>query len=129
MLSAAVKLPLLCFLTTLACLAGCGYPTDPETEKALNTPVVPPGFDVKSVENMRCPQDGSKLHLATRREFNKINDRIGNFKVRKFSDGEPYTDLLEGILVREDGKIGYRIEKHEALLKIDDALILDEKFK
>ena len=90
---------------------------------------MPQGFDVKSVEDMRCPHDGSKLRLATRREFNKINDRIGSFKVRKLSDGEPHTDFVAGILIREDGKIGYRIEKNEAFIKIEDALILDEKFK
>jgi hypothetical protein len=110
-------------------LASCGYRTDPENEKRLNMPVIPAGFDVKTVEKMKCPINGSKLRFATRKEFDQINDRIGNFKVRKASDGEPYTQIIEAILVREDGKIGYRVEKNEALLKAEDALILDEKFK
>jgi hypothetical protein len=110
-------------------LASCGYRTDPENEKRLNMPVIPAGFDVKTVEKMKCSINGSKLRFATRKEFDQINDRIGNFKVRKASDAEPYTQIVEAILVREDGKIGYRVEKNEALLKAEDALILDEKFK
>ncbi len=116
-------------LLMLACLAGCAYRTDPETEERLNTPVVPQGFNVKLVDSLRCLQNGSKVHFATRRELDKINDRIGNFKVRKFDDGEPCTETVDAMLIREDGKIGYRVEKNEAILKIENALILDEKFK
>ena len=109
-----------------ALFTGCGPKLDPATEKDLNTPVVPEGFDEKSVAELKCPLDDVKLRLATKRECIKINDRIGAFKIRTFG-GDVHTQTADAFLIREDGKYAYRIEGTTPILKQDEALILDEK--
>lgn len=113
---------------TLLCLLGCRTGIDPATEKALNAPVKPEGFDEKTIAELKCPDNGAKLRLATRRELEKINDRIGTFDIRTF-DGEILKDMAPALLLREDGKRAYRFDGAKPNLKLGDALLLDKKAK
>jgi hypothetical protein len=101
--------------------------TDPATEKELNTPVVPEGFNEKALEQMNCPENGSRLRFATRKELNNINDRIGAFKMKSWGDAKPQSEPVGAVLVRADNKIGYRVEGTEAILRIEEALVLDDR--
>jgi uncharacterized protein YbaR (Trm112 family) len=108
-------------------ITGCGYRTDRETEKDLAIPVVPEGFDEKRVESLKCPECGSKLRFATKRELASINDRIGSKKKLKTWNGEERVEPVDAVLIRADGKIGYRVDGVIPVLKIEEALVLNEK--
>src|SRR5262245_11448598 len=108
-------------------LVACGYRTDKQTEKDLATPVVPEGFDEQRVDTLKCPENGSKLRFATRRELAGINDRIGSKKKLKTWDGEERGEPVDAVLIRADGKIAYRIDGIVPVLKIEEALVLNEK--
>src|SRR5688500_8632307 len=90
--------------------AGCRSRTDRDTAKDLATPVVPEGFDEKRVDSLKCPENGSKLRLATKRELADINDRIGSKKRMKTWDGEERMEPVDAVLIRADGKIAYRVD-------------------
>lgn len=108
------------------CLLGCRDRVDPEVEKDLNTPVVPEGLTEKILEQCNCPANGSKLRFATKRELAKINDRIGALRIKTW-DGQQRIDSVNAVLIREDHKIGYRIDGPVPILTLNDALVLDEK--
>jgi len=116
------------WFASLVLLAGCVPSLDPATEKDLNSPQVPEGFDEKTVADLKCPINDGKLRLATKREWLKLNDRIGAFKMKTF-DGEVAKKIGDGYLIREDGKYVYRIEGTAPILKQDEAIILDDKKK
>ena len=108
-------------------VAGCRTRSDRDTEKDLATPVVPEGFDEKRVDSLKCPENGSKLRFATKRELADINDRIGSKKKMKTWDGEERREPVDAVLVRADGKIAYRVDGVVPVLKIEEALVLNEK--
>src|SRR5262245_7922250 len=110
----------------LLCIVGCRR-TDPATEKDLATPVVPAGFNEKILDQIKCPENGSKLRFATKRELADIQQRIASEKLKNWFTNSPYKEPVEAVLIRADGKIGYRIDGVEPVLKIEDALVLDEK--
>ena len=107
-------------------LTGCGRRVDPATEKDLNTPVVPDGFNEQMVETLKCPWSQSKLRLATKRDLAKINDRIGALKM-KTVDHEQRISFIDAALIGENGKYAYRIDGVMPVLKPGEALVLDDK--
>ena len=107
-------------------LIGCTR-TDPATEKELAKPVVPDGFDEKALANFKCPENGSKLRLATKKELTRINERIAAQKMKRWFDNSIQEDYVDAVLVREDSKIGYRVDGIVPALTIEEALMLDEK--
>ena len=134
----SVFLTLMIVLTAIGS-AGCRKRVDPETERRLSEPIVPQGLQEGVAERWRCPENNSTLRFATRRELNDINDRIIAKKLKTWFD-EPRTDVVDALLIREDGKIAYRFEYAEdksgkipimkatvPILKIEEALVLDEK--
>lgn len=117
---------LLIALAIFVSLSACRQRVDPETEKDLDTPVVPAGFNEKSLEKIKCPRDGAPLRLATKREVAKINDRIGALKIYTMG-GKQRIDFIDAALLRPDGKLAYRIENAMPLIDLNEALVLDEQ--
>jgi len=105
----------------LLVLCGCRQPANTETDK----PVVPEGFNVKQLDTLVCPENGTKLRFAGKKELDDINGRIGALKLKTW-DGTPRTAFVAAVLIRADGKIGYRVDKTEAIMKIEEALVLDD---
>jgi len=101
--------------------------TDRATEKDLATPVVPEGFDEKSVASLKCPENGSALRLATKKELAEINDRIGGKKIKVWFDGSVRMEFVDAVLIRADGKIGYRLDGALPILRLEEALVLNDK--
>jgi hypothetical protein len=114
--------PLLVLILLLSAL-GCRR-TDPAIEKELAAPVVPEGFNEKTLHQLKCPENGSTLRFATKRELADINQRIGSLKMKTWFDGAPQKELVDAVLIRADGKIGYRVDGVLPVLKIEDALVL-----
>lgn len=105
--------------------AGCRR-TDSATEKDLATPVVPAGFNEKILETRKCPENDSPLRFATKRELDDINQRIGVLKLKLWISGEPRKEPVDAVLIRADGKIGYRVDGVMPILKIEEALVLHD---
>jgi uncharacterized protein YbaR (Trm112 family) len=116
------RLRLLSFLLLFACLPGCRKPVEAE----VNLPVVPEGFDERALDKLRCPEDGSPLRFARRKELNSINDRIGAMKLNTWA-GTAQTQPVEAVLIRADGKVGYRLDQAMPVLRIEEALVLDDR--
>jgi hypothetical protein len=114
------------FLILFLGLLGCKR-TDPATEKDLATPVVPLGFNEKSLDQIKCPENGSTLRFATKRELDDINQRIGVLKLKTWFDNTPRQEPVDAVLIRADGKIGYRVDGVMPILKIEDALVLNDR--
>lgn len=120
-----MKTTCLLSLALLLILAGCRR-ADPAAEKDLATPVLPEGFNEKTLDALKCPENGSSLRFATRRELTNINDRIGGLKMKIWFDKSLQKDNVTAVLIRADGKIGYRVDGGVPILKIEEALVLDE---
>lgn len=115
------KLCLVSISLLTACALGCGGPsTDP-----FEQPVVPDGLDVKAASRLLCPENSSRLRFASKKELDNINGRISAGLQKTWTSRIVETNL-EAALIREDGKIGYRIEKVLPIIQIDEALVLDE---
>lgn len=117
---------LLAFVVLMS-FVGCRTGVDAETEKDLAKPVVPEGFNEKNLHTLKCPENRSKLRFATKRELAHINDRIGGLKMKTWFDGSIQKDLVSAVLIREDGKIAYRVDGIVPILRIEDALVLNDK--
>jgi hypothetical protein len=113
-------------LSLLAGLIGCQR-TDPATAMDLATPVVPQGFNEKSLDQIKCPENGSMLRFATKRELEDINQRIGVLKLMTWFDNSPRKEPVDAVLIRADGKIAYRVDGVLPILKIEEALVLNDR--
>jgi len=111
-LFAIISAVLLTFLT------GCGR-SRPEQ------PVVPPGFNTSLLDILACPENLTRLHLATQREMDAVRERIRAGTLKEWS-GTPVTNTFDGLLIRADGKIAYTIQRGVPVMLIDRALVLDE---
>ena len=108
---------------------GCGYAENPATTEAQSKPVVPPGFNEKMLDALKCPENSSALRLANGKDLSAINGRISAGKMKTWMD-EPVEKTADALLIRADGKIAYRFEDqlpNVPNLKIDDALVLDAR--
>ena len=114
----------LCMIFVLGA-SGCRR-ADPATEKDLATPVVPDGFNEKALDKLSCPENGTKLRFATKKELADINDRIGAMKIKNWFSGAPRTEAVNALLIRADAKIGYRVDGIVPVLRIEEALVLKD---
>lgn len=118
----APRLLLLLALSAIGCRR-----TDLANEKDLATLVIPEGFNDKALAQLKCPENGSTLRFATKRELADINQRIGALQLKTWFDGLPRKELVDAVLIRADGKIGYRLDGVLPVLKIEDALVLNDR--
>ena len=116
------RLILFSFLLLSVCLLGCRKAVDEE----VNPPVVPEGFDERALAKLHCPENGSALRFARRKELDSINDRIGAMKLNTWA-GPAQTQPVEAVLIRADGKVGYRLDQAMPVLRIEEALVLDDR--
>jgi uncharacterized protein YbaR (Trm112 family) len=119
-----MKLPakLLSSFLLCICLLGCKKTIDLDAEQ----PIVPEGFNETLLDILRCPENGSGLRFAKKKELAGINDRVSGKKLKTWA-GTPQTEFVEAVLIRADGKIGYRVDKITPVMLIEEALVLDEK--
>lgn len=121
-------LPMLAFILALAACTRSGH--DPKAQPAqaaaarAGTPVIPAGFDPGLLDILRCPEDLTKLRLATSEELSDLLRRRESGTLRLWS-GAAVAESFDGLLIREDGKIGYRIKDGVPVLLIDEALVID----
>ena len=87
-------------------------------------PVVPVGFDVSMLEILACPEDRSKLRLATRAEFEEIRAKVTMGSVR-YRDGRAAPSKFDGLLIRADGRVAYTIKDGIADMIPDNGIALD----
>lgn len=122
-----------CFLGILAVGLGCDSTSHPVTSgRAAESPkpaampvaVVPDGFDQRLLEILRCPENLTVLRLATRAELDATTERIKARQIKSWG-GKAVTLPIEAMLIRADGKIGYRFEGAAPVMIIEEALVLD----
>lgn len=101
---------------------GCRGAADPDADK----PIVPEGFDEKLLETLKCPENLSPLRFAKKKELADINNRIGALTLKTWA-GPQQLKHLDAVLIRADGKIGYRVDGIVPVMDIMEALVLDEK--
>jgi len=88
------------------------------------TPVAPKGFDVSLLRVLACPEDLSKLRLATGTELDDIRAKVTKGIVR-YRDGRTASSAFEGLLIRADARVGYAIKDGVADMIPDDGLAID----
>jgi uncharacterized protein YbaR (Trm112 family) len=88
------------------------------------TSVVPKGFDVSLLQVLACPEDLSKLHLASGTEFEDIRRKVAKGGVR-YRDGRPASPAFDGLLIRADARVGYVVKDGVADMLAGDGLALD----
>lgn len=120
------RLLMLVLLAVAVAIAGCRRDAPSAAEKALAMPIVPQGFNEKQLATLKCPENGSALRFATRGELDDVNVRIGAGKIKRWNS-EPQTDPVDALLIRADGKIAYRLDGVLPDLKIEEALVLDDR--
>ncbi|HEX7899023.1 MAG TPA: hypothetical protein VF950_14765 [Planctomycetota bacterium] len=111
---------------------GCDNPTPPppsvqaplQSSSKPDTVDAPPGFDIKLLEILCCPENLTSLRLANRSELRLMNARIKDRGLRLWS-GSTRESPLEAALIREDARIAYEIKGGVPILLIDGALVLD----
>lgn len=119
----------ICSIAVFLLAGGCerihspaGNPTVPAK---TGTGLRPLGFDQRLLDILRCPENLTALHLATNRELDDLNERIRAGKLKTW-DGKPVTEPVEALLIRADGKVGYRFQGRKPILILEEAIVLDE---
>ena len=74
---------------------------------------------------LACPENLTRLHLATQREVDEVCERICAGTLKEWS-GTTATDTFDGLLIRADGKIAYTIQRGVPVMLVQKALVLDE---
>jgi uncharacterized protein YbaR (Trm112 family) len=97
--------------------------TRAERESAATT-VVPKGFDTSLLQILACPENLTKLRLATGTELETIRAKVATGGVR-YRDGRAASAAFDGLLIRADARVGYVIKDGIADLRVDDGLALD----
>lgn len=68
-----------------------------------------------------CPETKEDVHLVSDDDIRRINAAIRAGTVKKRS-GKPETEILDGGLLREDGKYLYPIREDIPIMLIDEAI-------
>jgi len=76
-------------------------------------------------ELLCCPDDKSALSLITSTELEQINAKILRQELRT-RDGKPVKELIEGGLLRADGKYLYPIRDSTPIMLIEEAISMDD---
>lgn len=100
-------------------------PADGAKPVEKSAAVVPDGFNQELLDILRCPENLTVVRLATHMELDATNQRIKTGKLKDWG-GKPIRKPVEAILIRADGKIGYRFEGAAPVMIIEEALVLDE---
>src|SRR5438270_203791 len=101
--------------------AGCERSPSPPTKSPpleADAPVAPQGFDQRLLEVLRCPENLTVLRLATRGELRKMNEHILAGKLKRWG-GQAIADPVDAVLIRADGKVGYRFQGPAPVMIID----------
>lgn len=77
------------------------------------------------LEILRCPGDRSRLHEADAALVERLNEAIAQKRLKNRA-GRPVESLLDGGLVREDGRYVYPIVDGIPVLLVDEAIPLDQ---
>ncbi|HMO01778.1 MAG TPA: Trm112 family protein [Oligoflexia bacterium] len=75
------------------------------------------------LEIVVCPATHQKLFLASGQEIEKINQLISEKKIKNVA-GKTIEQKTEGILIREDRKVGYPVREGIPVLLIEEGLEL-----
>ena len=117
------------FFAVLLCTVGCDRSSSPLTSQPApsktDAAVVPQGFDQGLLEILRCPENLTALRLATQRELDAVNERIEAGTMKSWG-GKAVKEPVAALLIRADGKIGYRFQGSIPVMIIEEALVLDE---
>lgn len=105
-------------LVALSLLVSC------KTERAATTPVLPKGFETSLLQVLACPEDLSKLRLATGGELEEVRAKVASGSVR-YRDGRSALSAFDGLLIRADGRVGYAVKDGVADMIVEDGLALD----
>jgi uncharacterized protein len=73
---------------------------------------------------LRCPEDRTPLHKAPADLLARLNFSVEQGQLKNRS-GQPVEKLLDGALVRQDGKIAYPIIDQIPILLIDEGIRLE----
>src|SRR5947207_11347779 len=73
-----------------------------------SSPVIPAGFNRTLLDILACPENLTPVHFATQAELSKTNARI-KAKGLKTWGGKIASKPVDAMLIREDGKIAYRV--------------------
>jgi uncharacterized protein YbaR (Trm112 family) len=87
-------------------------------------PVVPKGFDTSLLQVLACPENLSKLRLATKDELEDVRINVAKGSVR-YRDGRTVSAAFDGLLIRADSRVGYAIKDGVADMIVNDGLALD----
>lgn len=87
-------------------------------------PAVPAAFDVSLLQVLACPENLSKVRLATETELKDIRVKVAKGIVR-YRDGRAVPSAFEGLLIRADARVGYAIKDGVADMLPDNGLALD----
>ena len=116
---------LFALVSALGCDRSAPSAAKPLATEDNNVAVTPPGFDKDLLDILRCPENLTPVRLATQREVAATNERIKTGDLKTWG-GNVIKDPIQAMLIRADGKIGYRFEDHAPVMIIEDALVLDE---
>jgi len=72
---------------------------------------------------LACPESHQPLRLATTGELEKIRALAGSSALKDVS-GEPLPSRIDGALIREDGKLAYRIDEGIPILLVEQGFEL-----
>jgi uncharacterized protein YbaR (Trm112 family) len=99
-------------------------PVTPDEGSGADEPVIPAGIEPELVPVLACPENGTSVRFATRRELTAINARIAAHTLRRWG-GSLVDAPVTAVLIREDAKIGYEVDDSVPDMIIADALVLD----
>jgi uncharacterized protein YbaR (Trm112 family) len=120
-MSSAKNISVLILGLVLTSYTGCNQVTP------NNDPVIKPAnFDENTVKLLACPENLTPLRLAHQSELATINDRIERGTLKHW-DGSLVSVAIQAALMREDGKIAYKIDNGIPVMLIEQALVLDER--
>ena len=105
-------------LVALSLLVAC------KTERPAATPFQPKGFDTSLLQVLACPEDLSKLRLATGAEVEDVRAKVAKGSVR-YRDGRSASSSFDGLLIRADARVGYAVKDGVADMIVDNGLALD----
>jgi uncharacterized protein YbaR (Trm112 family) len=82
-----------------------------------------PMIDAELIALLACPESKEPVHLAEPALIERLNRAISSGKVHK-RGGDAVTELLDGGLVRADGKILYPIRDDIPIMLVEEGIPL-----
>ena len=82
-------------------------------------------IDKELLDILACPETKEGLTVADRSVVDKINEGIKNGTLKN-RGGETVTEVIDGGLLREDGKYVYAVRDEIPIMLIDEAILVDQ---